>query len=150
MIPSLPNNLKYSPTASDMITETSNTEKAEKPVLYSQPILQSQKAYQPCHFFIYEHVSFSTSRKHSCKKGNTQILKALVNICCDWLSKTEVAFPPSKYTCHFLSTHAISLMSTSSYHLLFVLHQEAKGPSSTCQRDCDWRCTNTQLEILRT
>lgn len=39
-------------------------------------------------------------------------------------------------------------MSTASYHLLFVLHQEAKGPSSTCQRD--WHCTNTQLETLLT
>lgn len=109
--------------------------------------MQSQKAYQPCRFFIYERVS-SSSRKHSCKKGNTQIIKTLVNICCDWLNKTQVAFPPSKYTSHFLSTHAISLTSTASYHLLFVLHQEAKGPSSTCHRD--WHCTNTQLETLLT
>jgi len=36
MIPSLPNNLKCGPTASDMITETSNTQKAQKPALYSQ------------------------------------------------------------------------------------------------------------------
>lgn len=69
--------------------------------------------------------------KHSYKKGNIQIFKALVSICCDWLSKTHTAFPPSKYTCHFLSTHAISLMSTRSYHLLFVLQREAKGLFNT-------------------
>lgn len=85
--------------------------------------------------------------KHSYKKGNIQIFKALVSICCDWLSKTHTAFPPSKYTCHFLGTHAISLMSTRSYHLLFVLQREAKGLFNTSM---DWRFTNTQLETLLT
>lgn len=72
-----------------------------------------------------------------------QILKALANICCDWLRKTRVAFPPSKHTCHVLST-----LSTTAYQLVFGLQQEAKGLGSTCRRD--WCRTNTHLETLLT
>lgn len=99
----------------------------------------------------YVYVSFSTSfKKCSCKKGNIQILKALVNFCCDWLNKPQVLthccpptqqmpWPSPKQPRYLPNEH-------NALSPLFVLQQEAKSPGSTCQRD--WHWANTQLEKL--
>lgn len=84
VIPSLPKYLKYGPTASDMIRDLQHLKRHRNLLGIHSPFCSHKKPISHAIFFHYEHVSLPTSsRKHSRKKGNIQILKALVNICSD-------------------------------------------------------------------